>query len=465
MGSSRHQVATEAWKRLLSDERSGKPVKAGAKDHTRSEFERDFDRIVFSSPFRRLQDKTQVFPLSRNDFTRTRLTHSIEVSCVGRSLGRRLSASLKSKAFNEVGETDIGGIVAAACLAHDIGNPPFGHSGEDAIQSWARKNVGITGTTSPITFQTEEQVADLHCFEGNAQGLRIVTKLYDSRRIGGARLTLATIGAMAKYPCGSLIGGKNRTKNQIEQKKFGYFEDDSELACDVFRQLGMKEYGPGAFKRHPLVYLVEAADDICYAVMDLEDSVDQGLIDIEEASLLLEPLARQSSDEQSLDGYGGVSRFRWLRALAIQGLINSCMRVCEDNLGQLRTGQFIYSLVDRCCISKEYNAIKAKVKEKAYWNRRVLQVELVGYKVIAGLLDVFVTALRFPDSSQSQKYIALMPPPYLGSRYADLKSVLKSVEKLSDYQRVLAATDFVSGMTDTFAVDTFQKLSGIELPA
>jgi dGTPase len=194
----RRQSATHAWKRLLTDERSGNLGKAGPKDFTRSDFERDFDRIAFSSPFRRLQDKTQVFPLSANDFTRTRLTHSIEVSCVGRSVGRRLSALLKEARLEEVGRIDIGGIIAAACLAHDIGNPPFGHSGEDAIQTWAKTNVGLAGGVNPIKLETPEQVADLHSFEGNAQALRIVTKLYDSRRVGGAKLTLATLGAMAK---------------------------------------------------------------------------------------------------------------------------------------------------------------------------------------------------------------------------------------------------------------------------
>jgi dGTPase len=232
----------------------------------------------------------------------------------------------------------------------------------------------------------------------------------------------------------------------------------------VFRRLGMKEYSPGAFKRHPLVYLVEAADDICYAVMDLEDSVDQGLIDVEEASLLLEPLARQSSDDQALDGYAGFTRFRWLRALAIQGLVNACMTVYKNSPSQVRTGEFPHSLVDKCCVASEYGAVKAKVRDKAYFNRRVLQVELVGYKVIGGLLDIFVTALRTTESSQSRKYLALMPASYLVARSRDPKDVLKAVERLTDYQKVLAATDFVCGMIDTFAVDLFQKLSGIELP-
>lgn len=462
--AKKREAATVLWKRLLSDERSGNPSKNSSKDLTRSEFERDFDRIVFSSPFRRMQDKTQVFPLSKNDFTRTRLTHSVEVSCVGRSLGRRMSALLKASRFDEAGAVDIGGIVAAACLAHDIGNPPFGHSGEDAIQTWAKTHIGVSGSKRPIEFETVEQVADLHSFEGNAQGLRIVTKLYDTRRYGGAKLTLATLAAMAKYPCGSLVEGKAREKGLIEQKKFGYFQDDRDFACDIFRKLGMKEYAPFAFKRHPLVYLVEAADDICYAVMDLEDSVDQGLIDLKEASVLLEPLAKQFSDQQAITGYGGIQRFRWLRALAIQGLVNSCMAVCKNNISAIQNGEFAYSLVDKCRVEDEYNQVKAKVKEHAYFNRRVLQVELVGYKVIGGLLDIFVSALRSSETSQSRKYLALMSPAYLGAKSKSPTDVLRAVEKLSEYQRVMAATDFVCGMTDTFAVDMFQKLSGIELP-
>lgn len=442
----------------------GSPATNKQKDNTRSEFERDFDQIAFSSPFRRMQDKTQVFPLSKNDFTRTRLTHSIEVSCVGRSLGRLLSSHLSKEGFSEAGEVDIGGIVAAACLAHDIGNPPFGHAGEDAIQSWAKSNIEHSRRGQKILFNTAEEVADLHEFEGNAQGLRILTYLYDPSRHGGARLTHATIGAMAKYPCGSLINGAARQKQRIQQKKFGYFQDDKPLICDVFVSLGMHQYELGAFSRHPLAYLVEAADDICYAIIDLEDSVDQGLIDVNDGLAILDQLVSKAYPNQTYGNVESTSKFRWCRALAIRALINSCMEVCKLSLAELRTGHLDKSLVELCSFSQEYKEIKNRVGESAYLNSRVVQVELVGYKVISGLLDMFVGAVLTPHISQPRKYIALMPSAYIGPVNMDLDSKLRALECVDNYKRVLMATDFVSGMTDTFAVDMFQTLSGISLP-
>lgn len=470
------------WTKLLSTKRLGREGDPGFSDETRSEFDRDYDRIVFSSAFRRLKDKTQVFPLSRNDFTRTRLTHSIEAACVGRSLGRKIGDAMQSAGELPDSRIDIGSILAAACLAHDIGNPPFGHSGEAAIQSWAEQSLGIAddvGDASAeasdmasdgeqparpksIILDTAQQLQDLCEFEGNAQAMRVVTRLQLGRRRGGLQLTHATIGAMMKYPCGSLVDGKPRKKEQIEQKKFGYFVDDDALIVDGLQDLGMVAAGTGAFRRHPLAFLVEAADDICYAIIDLEDSVDQKLVDLESAIAILEPLAKRV-ETYSPSGYKGHSYLQWLRAYAIHGLVTACASAFRENAPSILDGTFNKSLVQATPAVDEYAAVKAEVARTAYVDSRVLAVELAGFQVIKGLLDIFVTALLTPDKKYSKKLLAIFPASYLGEqdREGDKRSAL---DKLSTYQRVLAATDYVSGMTDSFAVNLYQELSGIKLP-
>jgi dGTPase len=311
------------WKTLLSDERFCRDGRTKLDDIARGPFDRDYDRIIHSSNFRRLKDKTQVFPLSSNDFVRTRLTHSLEVSCIGRTLGRRVKELLNEAV---TGEADIGAIVAAACLAHDIGNPPFGHSGEFAIQAWAQKNVCAEMDTAKrkaiYRVETAQERQDLHDFDGNAQSLRVVTRVQARRRKGGMQLTHATLGAMMKYPCGSLINGKRRAK-RLEQKKCGYFDDDRDDVIRALKKMGQTPYATGSFHRHPLAFLVEAADDISNAVVDLEDTVDQKLIHPIEAVGLLMPFAQQ------VDGYkrkykSDEDELERLRAYATNVLTNEC---------------------------------------------------------------------------------------------------------------------------------------------
>lgn len=458
----------DQWKNLLTRQRlcGGKFPTENA-DADRDPFERDFDRIVFSSAFRRLKDKTQVFPLSKNDFTRTRLTHSIEVSCVGRSLGRKVQYDLEQAKKLPPSLPDFGTAVSAACLAHDIGNPPFGHAGEDAIQTWAKKNVGVA-QAARFVVETPQQAADLHEFEGNAQALRVLCRLQAHRRPGGLQLTLATLGAMMKYPCGSIIDGHSRIANQVEQKKFGYVEDDSELIVPALRELGMVEYETGAFRRHPLAFLVEAADDICYAVVDLEDSVDQKLIGVDEASTLLLPLAaRIVRKADASKDFLGRSRLEWFRSLAIQALVTECARVFENNIENILNGTLHTSLVSLSETKKEYADIKDAVKRTAYRDRRVLEVEAAGFQVISGLLSFFVPALvanKFGRNKDEENLFLLFPEGYLQTP-GTTEDRIAAIEKLTTYQRLLAATDYVSGMTDSFAVDLYQKLSGIRLPS
>ena len=474
--------ADDAWKKLLTTNRLGKdPVSdeagvthfqserrpAGSDDADRDDFERDYDRIVFSSAFRRLKDKTQVFPLSKNDYTRTRLTHSIEVSCVGRSLGRKVQRNLEQAKKLPANLPDFSTAVSAACLAHDIGNPPFGHSGEAAIQVWAKKNVG-TDNSANFVVATPQQARDLHDFEGNAQALRVLSRIQAHRRPGGMQLTLATLGTMMKYPCGSIIDGQSRDTSRVEQKKFGYFEDERELIRPALRTLGLYEYAPSAFRRHPLAFLVEAADDICYAVVDLEDSVDQKLISVDDASSLLLPLAKRIKKRADTHkGYEGRSRLEWLRALTIQALVTECARVFENKIDEILNGTLHTSLIAQSEATNEYNDVKEAVKRTAYCDSRVLEVEAAGFQVISGLLDFFAPALVANKSNRGkreEKLIWLFPEGYLQSP-GETRDRISAIEGLTTYQRLLAATDYISGMTDSFAVDLYQKLSGIRLPS
>jgi dGTPase len=452
------------WKRLLTTKRLGRDHPPGYEDADRDEFERDYDRIVFSSAFRRLKDKTQVFPLSENDFTRTRLTHSIEVSCVGRTLGRKLQRLLEQKGHLASPCRDIATIVATACLAHDIGNPPFGHSGEAAIQAWSQSNIYAGRNEPKFTIGNAQQLCDVQEFEGNAQAIRVVCRLQARRREGGLQLTLPTLGAMMKYPCASMAGNRRRVcESRVECKKFGYFEDETNLIVPALRELGLEEYGPGAFRRHPLAFLVEAADDICYAIVDLEDSVDQHLVSYDDACGVLVPLARRVKDFTD-KGYTKDSRVRWLRAYAMHALTNACSKVVEDRYEEFCQGTLGESLIDLSAARQEYENVRRLVRDSAYKHDRVLQIEAAGFQVIGSLLDFFVPALLANSPGpREKKLLKLFPGSHLQG-VGEPVECEAALERLSTYQRVLAATDYVSGMTDSFAVNLYQKLSGIRLP-
>ncbi len=380
------------WPQLLTSERFERTDDEVFKD--RGPFDRDYDRIIYSSNFRRLKDKTQVFPLSSNDFVRTRLTHSLEVASLGRTLGRKVQELLNPEVS---AQADISAIVASACLAHDIGNPPFGHSGEFAIQEWARANVRAASdleSGKPYTVDTIEQRQDLHDFDGNAQSLRVVTRIQTRRRPGGMQLTYATVGAMMKYPCSSLIDGMPRGKN-VDQKKCGYFQDDAIGILAALKKLGLKSYGQGAFRRHPLAFLVEAADDISNAIIDLEDTVDQGLIEPAEAIALLAPIAQKTIYARK---YGNDrDELERLRAFATNSLVEGCADVFSANLTSILDGDFQRCLVDETKYSDEYEAIRKAISAKAHKHRSVLEIEAAGFRVIEGLLDFFVPALVNPS--------------------------------------------------------------------
>lgn len=365
------------WKQLLNTSRLFESA-ADSPTEGRSEFERDHDRVIFASAFRRLKDKTQVFPLSPSDYTRTRLTHSLEASCVGRSLGREAAKILTEEQLVD-DDSGIPTLVATACLAHDIGNPPFGHSGEDAIKRWAEKNLGT------ITMAPAER-RDLEGFEGNAQGFRIMARLQNRLKRGGIRPTLALLGAMSKYPRSS-SPPRSPKDNAASEKKFGFFQDDAEAADAVFAGLGMVQRAERMFARHPLAFLTEAADDICYVIMDLEDAFKLKITSYEQTRDFLRGLTTKAGD--AWDPFREASEISRLRAYAVNELTMACARAFQKNLPQIELGEFDRALIKETEFAEPYEALKDFEKEEVYTDERALEIEYAGFRTLGGLLDMY----------------------------------------------------------------------------
>jgi len=447
------------WEKLLTDSRLGEKIQPKQKlQDGRSEFQKDFDRIVFSPAFRRLQDKTQVFPLPESDFVHTRLTHSLEVSCVGRSLGNLVGETVIKRnppLNNQFTKFHFGEIVAAACLAHDIGNPPFGHSGEDAIAEYFRSG---NGQKFKLKIKDEKKWTDLVKYEGNAQGFRIITKLQNPKVKGGLNLTYSTLAAVTKYPRESYVSNQiNLLRNKV-YRKYGFFQAEKEIFKEVAFATGLdciKNKNNYWWCRHPLAYLVEAADDICYRVMDLEDGFRLGLISFKEAEDLLRPLV----SKQSLKDYRDKDekdRIGYLRAVTINELVNELAKVFLDEEKNILSGKFENELISEI---KRANALK-RIKDisiaKIYKSRSVVEREVAGYEVLGGLLETFINsyneAYEGKITSKNRSVFALLPNRISEDIPDDL------------YLRLLRIIDFVSGMTDSFAVSLFRKIKGISLP-
>lgn len=440
------------WQQLLSLKRFGDTQKRPriAQDETRLGFDVDFDRIIFSSAFRSLQDKTQVIPLSETDFVHTRLTHSLEVSVVGRTLGRRVGKVLLERHphLTELGYTfnDFGAIVAAASVMHDIGNPPFGHSGEKAIGEYFKTGKGIQYKSQ----LTHKEYQDLIDFEGNANGFKILT---ESRQgiSGGLRLSYATLGAFLKYPKESLP--KQPTKHIVD-KKYGFFQGDKAAFLDVVEELGMLSKSPSdiSFYRHPLAYLVEAADDICYTIIDFEDGINLGLIEEEFA---LEYMIKLVKDTIDIKKYHSLQhktdRVSYLRALAIGVLINEVVAIFLDNEQEILNGTFNKPLLDRCKYEAQIKDIINISIHKIYQSKEVIEKEVAGYRIIADLLDVFVTALNNKFSENLSNFdkliLNLLPKEY-------------QVETHSLYHRIMQVCSYVSRMSDSYAIRMHKKING-----
>ncbi|MCP3099905.1 dNTP triphosphohydrolase [Myxococcus sp. K15C18031901] len=480
MSSSR----TERWRYLLSGHRVGsdaKPADAVVERppvpddslplDERTPYDVDYDRIVFSSEFRCLHDKTQVFPLSSSDYTRTRLTHSIEASCVGRSLGQLAGRGLRMQDV-KVEPSHLGTIVAAACLAHDIGNPPFGHSGEAAIQHWVEQRLAEPGKEAQgrkCPFETNEEWSDLAHFEGNAQGFRILNRLQSRERRGGLRYTAATLGAMSKYPRPSVLpGGRAADRARVSEKKFGYFQDDRVLALEAYRATGLREREPGVFSRHPLAFLVEAADDICYAVIDLEDSAKLGLIPTRQACELLDAVLPPAVKDKRPPPAHPETRLAQARARTIGVLIQASVKVFLENVRGMEDGEWELPLISaRDDVRVPLREIKDATRRHGYESERVLQIESAGFKTLGGLLDMFATAVVTDRPNREEKKLRQLLPLELFQRPDNPlrgEDMGEALARLTMYQRLLCVTDSIAGMTDGFAVELYQRLSGIKLP-
>ena len=442
------------WEQLLSLKRQGDTNKRLRKeeDDTRLGFEVDYDRIIFSSAFRSLQDKTQVIPLSKTDFVHNRLTHSLEVSVVGRSLGRLVGKKIIEKhpyLSNEHGYhmNDFGAIVAAAALAHDIGNPPFGHSGEKAIGEYFK-----TGNGQQFKKQlTDKEWQDLIDFEGNANGFSVLTS---SRKgvEGALRVSYATLGAFMKYPKESL---PKKPTSKICDKKYGFFQNDKSFFCDVANELGLlnnKSANYIGFERHPLAYLVEAADDICYTIIDFEDGINLGLIQEEFALEYLIKLVKNAIDTNKYHSLTTKEdRISYLRALAIGSLIQDAVKIFIENEEAILKGAFPYSLMDKSQYKAQMNDIIQISIKNVYQSREVIEKELVGYKVIHTLLDKFCTAYNNTIEGTASNYDAIVLK-MLPERYQDQKENL--------YERLLHICHYISMLTDGKALDLYKTING-----
>ena len=426
------------WEKLLSLEKYGDPKKRLRKEQKeiRLGFEEDYDRIIFSNSFRSLQDKTQVIPFSKTDFVHTRLTHSLEVSVVGRSLGRLAGEIIldKNPELKKLGYkfTDFGAIVASACLAHDIGNPPFGHSGEGAIGNFFKHQQGKEYKNKLTAIQYQ----DLCDFEGNANGFRILTKNNEGINSGGLRLSYATLGTFIKYPNGS-------SEENIAYEKYGYFESDKKKFQEIAQELSLEEKTD--YHRHPLTFLVEAADDICYTIIDFEDGINLGWINEKEAFEILRKITKDDqrfSNDKYLSKTSLRERIAYLRALFINVLIYETITNFEFFLEEIMKGHFTKKLLYKSKYKDEIDEILKISEKKIYQSPQVLEKEIIGHKVISKLLNAFVGAvtnnLEGKTSSYDHLILRLLP------------TVLQE-GKGSLYENLLNATCFVASLTDSKA--------------
>ena len=439
------------WLQLISNKRLGQEHRHPERHDDRSEFKRDYDRLIFSAPFRRLQNKTQVFPLPGSIFVHNRLTHSLEVASVGMSLGNDvvhrlllLHPELSGTLFQEIGT-----IVSAACLAHDMGNPPFGHSGEKAIQTYFSEGPGQAQKSAV----SSEFWSDITHFEGNAYAFRLLTHSFLGRRRGGFVMTYSMLASIVKYPYPSMLAGRDGRKN-----KFGFFASEAEGYRRIAAELGIPEQG-GAYARHPLVYLVEAADDICYEIMDLEDAHKLKLISYDETEHLMlsffDEMGRnrilQRLDDEAVTDVN--ERVVYLRACVIGLLEHACVDVFVEHEQEILHGTFSGSLIKHAPerIRSAYEACTRLSVDRIYRSKPVLDVELSGYKIIETLLHTFIDAAMHPERFHSQQLLDLVSSQY------DIRS--ESIET-----RIMAVIDYLCGMTDVFALGIYQKINGLSLP-
>ena len=441
------------WKQLISNKRFGQEHKHAERHDDRSEFKRDYDRLIFSSAFRRLQNKTQVFPLPGSIFVHNRLTHSLEVASVGMSIGNDISRRViqKRPELKDTLVEEIGTIVSAACLAHDLGNPPFGHSGEKAIQTFFSEGPG----QKIKSMVSSEFWDDITHFEGNANAFRILTHRFKGRRQGGFVMTYSMLASIVKYPFASCLAGNHG--------KFGFFASEAESYRKIADELGIFcKSAPGEplkYARHPLVYMVEAADDICYEIMDIEDSHKLKILSFAETEHLLlsffdediqQKIRQRIIDEELTDENEKVV---YMRASVIGKLENECVAAFLAHEEEILAGTFEGSLIDHISErqKKAYKECEKISYSKIYQSKPVLDIELSGYQIMATLMKVFVEAAVNPSRFYSKQLLRRVSSQY-------------DIENENLEERIMAVIDYISGMTDIYALDIYQKINGISLP-
>lgn len=442
------------WKKLISNKRLGQEHHHTERHDDRTEFKRDYDRLIFSAPFRRLQNKTQVFPLPGSIFVHNRLTHSLEVASVGMSLGNDVAQRIIAEKRPELKDTmfeQIGQIVSTACLAHDLGNPPFGHGGEKAIQTFFTEGNGMC-----LKEQVSEKFwSDIIHFEGNANAFRLLTHQFKGRRVGGFVMTYSTLASIVKYPYASSATGK--------MGKFGFFQSEQEYYQRIADEMGIirlsGEGEPLRYARHPLVYLVEAADDICYEIMDLEDAHKLKIVSYEETERLMldffdedvqKKIRQRIADENLHDPNEQVV---YMRACVIGKLENECVKTFVENEEKILNGTFSGSLIEHINPRQReaYERCAALSMKRIYRSRPVLDVELSGFRIMETLMSQMTEAVLHPERYYSQQLISRVSSQY-DIQAPDLET------------RIMAVVDYIAGMTDVYALDVYQKISGISLP-
>lgn len=439
------------WEKLLSSSRRGK--KTNVNEVSRSAFEQDYDRVIFSHPFRRLQDKTQVHPLPEFDFVHTRLTHSLEVSSVSRSLGRKAGDVIVQRhpsLQDSFSMFDFGAVTAAAALAHDLGNPPFGHAGESALADYFAENANGQKLRDKVS---AEEWQDLIRFEGNAQGFRLL------HSNDGLRLTFATLGAFTKYPCSA---SNKPEKGRKSQKKFGFFATERRFFAEVAEELGLIRVNEHCWNRHPLAFLVEAADDICYSVIDLEDGCRLGLISYSDTVDLLAPILGDLYKKDKLDQLPGQNeRIGVLRALAIGKLVDQCAEVFLDHESDILAGTFDTALTDKSFSGPALDLISRTSVEKIYRSRQVIEIEASGHEVLPGLLHEFIIAGQYVIEKRDG-LINHIPRKYQNTALLFPVEIQAGIAGSSSYYEMLRVIlDLVSGLTDKHALSIFRKIKGI----
>lgn len=445
------------WNTLLSAHRyhPGSPASL-FHSHDRSQFQRDYDRLIFSSPFRRLQNKTQVFPLPGNIFVHNRLTHSLEVASVGRSLGNKIAQFLKQNRVqmeNPELLEEIGTIVSSACLAHDLGNPPFGHSGEEAISYFFSEGEG----RYLKKLLSDEEWTDLSHFEGNANAFRLLTHSFNGRRPGGYTMTYTTLASIVKYPFES-------TCATHKGFKYGFFQSEKDIFRQVAEELGLLqvEEHPLQYVRHPLVYLVEAADDICYQIMDIEDSHKMRILSYDETTAILENFYDKNEDKEDLKIIARTfkvvtdknERIAFLRAGIINKLINACADVFCTHYEAIMDGTFKSTLIKNLSgTNKEaYDKCTDLAYSRIYHTNIVTQIQIAGFKILGTILKEYTDAVLKPETYYARNILSVMPEQY------------KVSKEDSMYTKIQTVVDYVSGMTDSYALNLYRKIKGIELP-